>query len=132
MKYKPISQAKPVKCIETGRVFRSSEEAARDTRINAGTIRNACRGKQKTGGGYHWEYAQNVATEMYPGGLCKRKRTCRWSSTSTGRDAQRDTHLICYYAVLAGQARGCPADRCDKYEEKRKGPTEYGRHNYDS
>ena len=131
MMYTLIRKAKPVRCIETGRVYRSSEDAARDTRINAGTIRNTCQGRQKTAGGYHWEYAQNVVTGTYPGNLCKRKRTCKWSSTATGRDAQRDTHLICYYAVLAGQTRGCPADRCDKYEKREKSPINYGRHNYD-
>lgn len=49
---------KPVKCIETGIIYRSAEEAKRKTGICAGTIGRCCRktGFYKTAGGFHWEF----------------------------------------------------------------------------
>ena len=49
-------KSKPVRCIETGIEYSSSREAERQTKINNACISDCCRGKQKTAGGYHWEY----------------------------------------------------------------------------
>lgn len=43
-------------CIETKIVYLGVNEAARKTGINRVSIGYACKGKQKTAGGYHWEY----------------------------------------------------------------------------
>ena len=58
-------QIKPrkVKCIETGKVFESASKASDWVRFvnelyncDANLIKQACRGKQKTSYGYHWEF----------------------------------------------------------------------------
>ena len=51
----------PVLCIETGEIFFSVNEAARQkspkhTANGAGHIKEAAKGKRKTAFGYHWEY----------------------------------------------------------------------------
>ena len=48
--------AKKVVCLETGQIFRTTHEAAKWLNIWQGNISNACLGKQKTAGGYHFEY----------------------------------------------------------------------------
>lgn len=47
---------KPVKCIETKRIYISLMDAQRQTGIFATSIKQVCKGKQKTAGGYHWQY----------------------------------------------------------------------------
>ena len=48
----------PVKCIETGKIYHSAREAARQTGIYASSISRCCNGNYgfKTAGGCHWEY----------------------------------------------------------------------------
>lgn len=57
----PISSAKSsrlVRCIETGKIYPSILLAAKDNNItNANHITDCCKGKQKTCGKLHWEYA---------------------------------------------------------------------------
>jgi hypothetical protein len=50
--------SKPVECIETGEVFVSISEAARQKNTNSGIISNCCNGthKSKTAGGFHWRF----------------------------------------------------------------------------
>jgi hypothetical protein len=50
------SKYKPVKCIETGEVFISLQDAEIKTGINSACISNCCRGKQKTAGKLHWKF----------------------------------------------------------------------------
>lgn len=45
-----------VRCVETGVVYESLAEAMRATGINNTNILDACKGRLKTAGGYHWEY----------------------------------------------------------------------------
>lgn len=45
-----------VKCIETGKVYSSIKEAYCETGINNTSISRCCKNKQKTAGGYHWEF----------------------------------------------------------------------------
>ena len=47
-----------VECIETGEVFVSISEAARQKNINSGVISNCCNGthRSKTAGGFHWRF----------------------------------------------------------------------------
>lgn len=54
-------RAKKVLCIELNREFASSHDAEIDLGINGHSIRNVCQGKQKTAGGYHWKYIEEVA-----------------------------------------------------------------------
>ena len=53
-----ISEARsvPVKCVETGEVFKSGQAAAEWLGINRGCIANAIKGKHRAGG-FHWEIA---------------------------------------------------------------------------
>lgn len=51
-------KSKPVKCIETGIIYYSAVEAAKQTGLGASHIRECCRGEAITCGGYHWEYAK--------------------------------------------------------------------------
>ena len=48
--------AKKVVCIETDITYNSISEAGQQTNIKSGRIIDTCRGRQKTAGGYHWEY----------------------------------------------------------------------------
>lgn len=50
-------KSRPVRCVETNTVYRATKEAERQTGIDQANIIKVCRGKQKTAGGYHWEYA---------------------------------------------------------------------------
>ena len=47
-----------VRCIETGKVYNSISEAEREIDLKHPHIGDVCRGKQKTAGGFHWEYAE--------------------------------------------------------------------------
>ena len=50
-------RAKPVQCIETGKVFETAGDADLAVGIVSG-VRHVCHGQQKTAGGYHWRYAE--------------------------------------------------------------------------
>jgi hypothetical protein len=49
--------SKKILCVETGVVYLSSKEVARQLRVSHSNIIACCRGKQKTAKGYHWQYA---------------------------------------------------------------------------
>lgn len=49
---------KAVLCVETGVVYESAMEEARQLGISHGHIGSCCNGKRKTTGGYHWKYAE--------------------------------------------------------------------------
>lgn len=51
--------AKAVICIETGTLYRSGTEAAESIGVTKMAISSVLRGKSKTSGGYHWEYAED-------------------------------------------------------------------------
>ena len=53
---KRISRANsiPVYCVELDKTFYGAKEAERELGINHSGISKACRGIQKTAGGYHW------------------------------------------------------------------------------
>lgn len=46
----------PVECIETGKVYKSTRDAWRDTNAGYSHISECASGKRKTAGGYHWRY----------------------------------------------------------------------------
>ena len=48
--------SKKVLCIETGIIYESAKDVQRKTGINHGSISQACNGKLKTSGGYHWKF----------------------------------------------------------------------------
>lgn len=48
---------KPVRCIETGVVYKTAKSASEETGALRSTISNVCNGKRKTAGGFHWEFA---------------------------------------------------------------------------
>lgn len=50
------SLGKPVKCIETGKIYHSIAEAIRQTGLK--DIYKACSGQKESAGGFHWEYAK--------------------------------------------------------------------------
>ena len=49
-------QSKPIRCVETGIVYKSLAEATRQTGIFG--LNKCAKGYQKTAGGYHWEYVE--------------------------------------------------------------------------
>ena len=51
------SRCKPVKCVETGVIYKSGKEAAEKLGISASQIYAIFRGRCTTAGGYHWERA---------------------------------------------------------------------------
>lgn len=56
--------------------------------------------------------------KLYPGDLCKRKKECIYG-TRCGGD-QSSKAMACYYAVMTGKARDCPADKCNKFISRQK------------
>lgn len=52
-------KSKPVRCIETGEIYPSVSEAARQLGVDKVNISRCCLGQQKTSCGYHWEYVVN-------------------------------------------------------------------------
>ena len=47
----------PVICVEIGTIFNSMEDACRKYNISKSNLCNCCKGKRRTAGGFHWEYA---------------------------------------------------------------------------
>ena len=52
-----VAKFKPVLCVESGAVYRSVKEAAKQTGILHQNISACLIGNRKTAGGYHWERA---------------------------------------------------------------------------
>lgn len=46
---------RPILCVETGKVYESAQQAARELNICSNNISAAGRGTIKTAGGYHWK-----------------------------------------------------------------------------
>lgn len=55
-KIKNTRKRKQVRCIETDIIYESVREAGKILNCEPGNIIKCCKGKQKTCGGYHWEY----------------------------------------------------------------------------
>lgn len=49
----------PVKNIETNTIYFGATEAGKQLGIDQSHITKCCKGKQKTAGGYHWQYVNN-------------------------------------------------------------------------
>lgn len=49
----------PVRCIETGVVYNSINQASKNSGIYRSGISGACNKTQKTAGGYHWEFVKD-------------------------------------------------------------------------
>jgi hypothetical protein len=47
---------KSVRCIETGVIYESITDAAKEYNIYISVLSRCCRGEVKTAGGYHWEF----------------------------------------------------------------------------
>lgn len=48
--------SKQVRCVEKNKIYPSASSAAKENGLNQGNISNCCIGRNKTAGGYHWEY----------------------------------------------------------------------------
>lgn len=53
------SHAKPVICLETGKVYPSARHAARELKLHYSKISLVCNGKRATTGGLHFEFYKN-------------------------------------------------------------------------
>lgn len=59
------SHCKKVYCVELEKVFESAKLAAMQLGLSDSNIAKCCKGKYKTTGGYHWEYADdNLLKEL--------------------------------------------------------------------
>lgn len=56
-----LGNAKAVRCIETGVVFKSCRKAGEALNIHGSGIGHCLNGKQHTSGGFHWEIIENEA-----------------------------------------------------------------------
>ena len=52
--------AKKIMCVETGKVYDAIVLAAQEFGMDASGLAKTCKGKQKTWGGYHWKYVDEV------------------------------------------------------------------------
>lgn len=57
------NNARPIKCLDTGEVFRTMLEASRKYGLSSASISNVCNGKTQTCGGMHWAYTDDITTE---------------------------------------------------------------------
>ena len=55
-------KVKQVRCIETGIIYQSTQQASKELNI-CNHIYAVCNGKRKTCGGFHWEYAERERKE---------------------------------------------------------------------
>ena len=49
---------KSVTCVETGKVYRTAHEAAKENGLDFSSVCKCCRGKSNTCGGYHWKWTE--------------------------------------------------------------------------
>ena len=49
-------RGKSVMCVETNKVYRSTQEASKLTGVNQGGISSCCNGKRNVAGGFHWVF----------------------------------------------------------------------------
>jgi general stress protein YciG len=49
--------SKPVVCLDTGAVYPSASQAARETGIQRGSISASCGNPKRKAGGFHWQFA---------------------------------------------------------------------------
>ena len=64
-----IANGKPVRCLETGEVFHSAAEAARQLNIGRSHITQVCRGERSFANNLHWEFVD----EPLPGETMEEK-----------------------------------------------------------
>ena len=57
-----VQPKKQIICLETQKIFESAKDAAESLGVSETSIRNACRGKSHTSGGYHWAYIDKTPT----------------------------------------------------------------------
>lgn len=57
-------KGRPVMCIETGKVFNTSKEAAQWLGTNPSCVSQVLNGYAKTAGGYRWEYVDEEKVEQ--------------------------------------------------------------------
>lgn len=55
-KYNKEVCSKKVLCVETGVTYNSISDAAKSIGVSFTAVSNVCNGKQKTSGGYHWQF----------------------------------------------------------------------------
>ena len=53
---------KKIRCIETGKIFKTQRDAGREYGVNPTCISNVLRGQQNRAGGYHWEFETAIQT----------------------------------------------------------------------
>lgn len=60
MRQRPVPNRRPVRCVETGQVFKSIKQASDYIGINRSNIKDQLHGRQKSAGGYHWEFVSDL------------------------------------------------------------------------
>lgn len=60
MRQRPTPNRKAVRCTETGEVFKSIKEASECVGINRSGIKDNLHGRQKSAGGFHWEFVDDL------------------------------------------------------------------------
>ena len=52
-------RAKAIFCVELNKTFDCAKRAEEELGIDRSCVGKACKGKQKTAGGFHWKYADD-------------------------------------------------------------------------
>lgn len=63
--YGSAPHARKILCVDTGEVFDSVKRAAESVGVFSTSITATCAGRQKTCGGLHWEYADDMEVNQY-------------------------------------------------------------------
>lgn len=63
VKIAPKNNLKDVICIESGKIFKSTIEAAKWAGVSRNSISKVCRNEMNTAGGYHWKFVDKEKGE---------------------------------------------------------------------
>ena len=100
---KHLKQVKNIKCIETGKIYKTAAEASRETNVHHGHITEAANGKLKTAGGYHWEWCIDIG--LYPNAIYCLELDKMYLSYN---EARNEDHFSGTHLGRAFKAQGSP------------------------
>ena len=67
LKGKESPMCRAVYCIETNKMYWGATEVENKLKINKNCVRDCCKGRQKTAGGFHWEYVDGNGVHHHTG-----------------------------------------------------------------
>lgn len=101
----PIND-KRVKCVETGIIYKSINEAAEKTGVRSDSISAVCRGIQAKAGGYHWELVDEPGKKYKNKANRVRKVYCFNNDTTYSSVKEASLKLNLYDSMIIDVCKG--------------------------